>query len=105
MNNKHNIISAQTNATNIDLIGKTLLSAVKSGQPLDLITTAMLVTLLSESRFYSTVRDWDSLTDETSKCFKDHLASLGETPEQDTPSVSEAADKIINDLRADGINL
>lgn len=104
MNNNRNIISAQTNATNIDLIGRTLLSAIKSGQPLDLITTTMLVTLLSESRMYSTVRDWDSLTDETSKYFKDHLQAP-EQDEQDSPSVSEAADKIINDLRADGINL
>lgn len=100
------IIDAKTNAKNLDMVGGTLLNYARRGKSIDAQTAMMIALLLAECRNYSTMRDAETLDDETSKMMLDHLTTSGTAANQrEEVSASEAADEIVNDLRKSGINL
>ena len=102
----NNDISAQENIANLDLIGETLLRYAKSNKPIDPTMALMISALVAQSRNYSTVRDQDMLTDETSKIVLDHMSKTKQkVREQEDNSITDAADEIIKDLRKSGISI
>lgn len=106
MNNDPHIVSSQENIANLDLIGETLIRYAKSGKSIDPNTALMISILVAQCRNYSTVRDQDTLTDETSKIVLDHIGKTEQKArEQEDNSITDAADEIINDLRKSGINI
>jgi hypothetical protein len=103
MNDKNNdIITAQQNITNIDLIGKTIVSYATKGQSIDPSTASLLAILIAECRVYSTIRDGDILKDEGTEFIKKGIDIV---TKQEEDSISDIADSIIADLRKSGINL
>lgn len=102
----NNDISAQENIANLDLIGQTLIRYAKSNKPIDPNTALMISVLVAQCRNYSTVRDQDTLTDETSRFVLDHISKTEQSKqEKEENSITDAADEIINDLRKSGISI
>ena len=66
----------------------------------------MISVLVAQCRNYSTVRDQDTLTDETSRFVLDHISKTEQSKqEKEENSITDAADEIINDLRKSGISI
>jgi len=105
-NDKPNIIDSQTNARNLDVVGGILLKFAKGSKSIDPDTATMLAYLLAECRNYSTLRDADTLDDDTSKFMLPYLTGgSAMNPPCEEVSASDVADEIIKDLRKSGINL
>jgi len=99
--NTDNIINAQTNVQNLDIVGRILLAASK-GRLIDSMTANLCAALIAECRVYSTNRDADLVTDSSSKIIKDEIARF---KQEEQKSVSDAADAIVDDLRKNGISI
>ena len=99
--NNDNIINAQTNVQNLDIVGRILLAASK-GRRIDSMTALLCSSLIAECRVYSTRRDSEFVSDDNSQIIKDEIARF---KQEEQNSVSSAADEIVEDLRKSGINI
>jgi len=108
MQNEKISMTAETNITHLDIIGRLLTEAVSSGRGLTPEQCSLLVMAVADCRVYSTVRDQETLTDETSKILLAELNSASSEPSAESDqdgAANEIAASITEDLRKSGIDI